>query len=51
MDGCCQTNDYGFPCHCTKTSYRNSQQAEDDGYADYLYDQMRDERDEEQGDD
>ena len=42
---CCKANEYGFPCYCRKKNPLYSQEAEDDGYADWLYDQERDRRD------
>jgi len=42
---CCEDNMYGFRCFCRKPNPLTSQQAEDDGYGDFLYDQQRDERD------
>ena len=41
---CCEANDFGFPCQCIQND-RNSQQAEDEGICDWLYDQERDRRD------
>lgn len=43
---CCYANAVGFSCTCAPFNPLNSQQAEDDGYADHLYDQVRDEKDE-----
>ena len=43
---CCQTAENGFPCQCINSDFCHSQEAEDDGYADWKYDQQRQERDE-----
>lgn len=43
---CCEANERGFKCQCHITKKgRRAIEAEDNGYADYLYDKMRDERD------
>lgn len=39
---CCISKENGFKCTCIKTGYAYSQQAEDDGYADYKNDMKRD---------
>jgi hypothetical protein len=44
-ESCCYANAVGEKCWCAPFNPRTSQQAEDDGYADWKYDQMRDERD------
>lgn len=44
---CCRDNEYGFSCSCRKPNPLTSQQAEDDGYADYKNDLDRDREEEE----
>jgi hypothetical protein len=41
-EACCQSSENGFKCTCVKGSYIYSQQAEDDGQADYDRDQAQD---------